>query len=131
MRTYVVASFDSMDRPRIVGMASRLEGLFADEIREDERTGSNRKPCAGIKAIRAIKGNVFTQKNLVDLEDYASVLMARREERIGRVEEERNAIERDAPSLNAYDFLINGMRDGLNDARRQLEDFMETTSKAW
>lgn len=131
MRTYVVASFDSMDRPRIVGMASRLEGLFADEIREDERTGPNRKPCAGIKAIRAIKGNVFTQENVVDLEDYASVLMARREERIGRVEEERNAIERDAPSLNAYDFLINGMQDGLNDARRQLEDFMETTSKAW
>lgn len=131
MRTYVVAKFDSSDHPKVVGLAGRLEGLFADEIRDEERSGPDGRPCAGIKAIRALKGNVFTKDDVESLDDYARVLVERRAERIGRVEAERDAIERDGPSLAAYDFLIQGMRNGMDDVRQQLQDFMDATANAW
>lgn len=120
MQSSIVFRFDEDDAsPLDVRTAQRIEGLFDDEIPSDERAEDRRtQPHPGIKAIRAIKGNAFTADHVRQFVDYVEILCRRREGRITAVAAERDARPRDPMSLGAYDHLLEGMRLGVQEARR-------------
>lgn len=132
MQIKVTYSVDTDDSPSMAaGKITELESLISPYIREEEISGSSsRDRHPGVNGLRAIKGNLFTAKDVDSLVDYVSVINGRMTLKIDTLEAEfpalkfENDLER-AMSEKAYAGLIDSIKSARSRVVELADDFSE------
>jgi len=124
MKIQTTYSFEREDGRRL--SATRAEdilGAVLGYVRTEEN--DEKDPHPGIKALRRIKGNVFTFEDLLAFRDYVGVLVERANERLQDLHHEKEDIAKDEASRVAYDGLIARVAEARDAASREMEEFIE------
>jgi len=123
MKKTITFSFDSEDGPHLnrEHVSSALE-LLKSFIRPSEIVPDTMHP--GVKAIRRIKGNMFSAEDVTVFSAYIRELADRAADRIRALELERDAISlTEATTRRAYDQMIEGISASRELSLRNIEEF--------
>jgi len=82
-------------------------------------------PCPGYRALRKMRGNMFTKEDVQAFVEWMKELDDRASTRIAALRAERDAEPRDEHSLKAYDGLIEMMEAGRTMSLRHVAEFRE------
>lgn len=130
MQIKVTYSVDTDDSPSMAaGKITELENLIAPYIREEEISGSSsRDRHPGVNGLRAIKGNLFTAKDVDSLVDYVRIIKGRMTLKIETLSAEfptlkfENDLDR-AMSEKAYAGLIDSIKSARSRVIELSDDF--------
>ena len=124
MKRDIYYSFDNYDPQHLsLGRLEEIYSLLRGHLVDDE--DDKKAPCAGIKAYRKIKGNIFTADDLFAYLAFASELVVRARDKLGDVKKEREIIPKDPESLRAYDLLIEGLESAAKRGDLMISEYRE------
>ena len=123
MKRETTFSFDGdenhdLSMKRIEEICNLLQGHMLDEEK------SLKSPAPGVRALRKMRGNQFSESDLLTFQNYVRTLLERGQEKLNDLEVERSEIAKDHASVKHYDFLVETVTAALNDARQKMADFI-------